>query len=62
MHKSVSIELRNLADSWPEMQQFDILESQSDIEYRVHDKWGRYSALIMFDWFLLNNKHQNNVI
>jgi hypothetical protein len=49
MHKSVSIELRNLADGWPEMQQFDILESQSDIEFRVHDKWGRYSALILFD-------------
>jgi hypothetical protein len=51
MHKSVSVELRNLADrSWPEMNQFDILELQSsDIEFRVHDKWGRYSTLIMFD-------------
>ena len=49
MHKNVHLELRNFADSWPEMNQFEILESQSDIEFRVHDKWGRYSTLIMFD-------------
>jgi hypothetical protein len=50
MHKSLSVELRNLAErSWPEMCQFDNLESKSDIEFRVHDKWGRYSTLILFD-------------
>ena len=49
MHKNILADVREQMTKIPELQTFDIEGESSNIQFRVHDKWGRYNSLILFD-------------